>query len=435
MISQQEYQTRRNTLALQLPADSLAIIPAGNELIRNGDSHYRFRQASNFYYLTGFNEPDALLVITSGKNSQSILFNRTRNPSEEQWTGPRLGQDGALTELHMNAAFPIQSLAEELPKLLSDKTAIYYSIGHNSDLEQLIIQAFNQVKAQVRRGTKAPEILGDLEPILGEMRLYKSDAEIELMRRAADISVEAHKQAMRRCKHLDHEYQLEAELLYEFSRQGCRSVAYDPIVGSGENACVLHYTDNNAPLGDNDLILIDAGGEYENYAADITRTFPANGRFSPEQKSIYDLVLKAQKAGIAAIKPGVAWNAVQQIIVHTLTSGLCELGILNGDVDTLIREEAYKPFYMHNSGHWLGLDVHDCGVYKVNNEWRPLEAGMVLTVEPGLYISAKLSNVDKRWHSIGVRIEDDVLVTTTGHEVLTAGLPVDTDDIEALMRE
>lgn len=435
MINQQEYLQRRQHLALQLPADSVAIIPASSELLRNGDSHYRFRQASDFYYLTGFNEPEALLIITSGKESQSILFNRPRNPAEEQWTGPRLGQDGATKELRMNQAFPISSLAKELPKLLMGKSAIYYAIGRHPHLEMVILAAFNTIKHEVRRGAKSPDTFGDLDPILGEMRLIKSAAEIDLMRRAAVISVNAHKAAMKKCKHLEYEYQLEAELCYEFIRQGCRSVAYDPIVGSGENACVLHYTDNNATLAQGALVLIDAGGEYGNYAADITRTFPVSGRFSPEQKSIYELVLKAQKAGIAAIKPGLAWNAVQQIIIHILTEGLCQLGILSGNVEELIKQEAYKPFYMHNSGHWLGLDVHDAGAYKVNNEWRPLEAGMVLTVEPGLYISENLSGVDKRWLGIGVRIEDDVLVTPTGYDVLTADLPVDVDEIEALMRE
>jgi len=434
MITQQEYQARRKELALLLPDDSVAIIPAAKEVLRSGDTHYRFRQASNFYYLTGYNEPDALLVITSGQDSQSILFNRPRNPSEEQWTGLRLGQDGAIKELGMSTAFGVDSLSEELPKLLTGTSTVYYALGQDPELEQILIQTLNKLKSQVRRGTKAPELLGDIEPILSEMRLFKSEAEVNLMRRAASISVNAHKKAMQRCKDLEHEYQLEAELIYEFSRHGCRSVAYDPIVGSGKNACILHYTENNAPLRPGDLVLIDAGGEYGNYAADITRTFPVNGRFSPEQKSIYELVLKAQKAGIAAIKPGLAWNAIQQIMIRILTEGLCDLGIIKGNVDELIASEAYKPFYMHNSGHWLGLDVHDCGRYKTNNEWRPLEAGMVLTVEPGLYISSNISSVDKRWHNIGVRIEDDILVTKTGHENLTGALPVDVDAIEALMR-
>lgn len=434
MITQIEFQARRQKLAKQLPPDSVAFIPAAQELLRNGDSHYRFRQDSNFYYLTGFNEPDALLVIISGEAFQSILFNRPRNPAEEQWTGVRLGQDGALNHLLMDAAFPMTSVEEELPRLLAGKTSIYYALGRHAELEQHIIHSLNMLKTQVRRGVRAPDALCDLEPLLAEMRLYKSDAEIDLLRQAARISVDAHKRAMQLCQNMEFEYQLEAELLYEFSRQGCRSVAYDPIVGSGENACVLHYTENNQPLRRGDLVLIDAGGEYANYAADITRTFPVNGTFTPEQKSIYELVLKAQKAGIAAVKPGVLWNSIQQIMVRILTEGLCELGILKGTLDELIANEAYKPFYMHNSGHWLGLDVHDAGSYRVNGEWRPLESGMVLTVEPGLYISSGMDGVDKRWWGIGVRIEDDVLVTKTANEVLTSALPVDVDHIEALMR-
>lgn len=433
MISQKEYQARRALLASRMPLDSVAVIASAQELSRNGDSHYRFRQDSNFYYLTGFNEPDALLLITSGKKSHSILFNRPRCPAQEQWTGKRLGQEGALEHLQMDMAFPISSIKEELPKLLVAQSAVYFLFG-DVTLEQHIMDALLSLKAQVRRGTKAPDGLCDLAPLLSEMRLFKSEAELGLMRKAAQCSVAAHKRAMRACKNMRHEFELEAELMYEFYRQGCRSQAYDSIVGAGEHACVLHYTDNNKALHQGDLVLIDAGAEHENYASDITRTFPVNGQFSPEQKSIYELVLKAQQAGIAAIKPGLAWNKIQLIMVDILTHGLCELGILKGNVQELIAKEAYKPFYMHNSGHWLGLDVHDAGSYKIKNEWRPLEPGMVLTVEPGLYISKDIPGVDKRWWSIGVRIEDDVLVTPTGHEVLTADLPVAVDEIEALMR-
>ncbi|RUR13516.1 Xaa-Pro aminopeptidase [Legionella sp. km772] len=435
MISQQEYQARRKKLAQQLPNNSMAVIAAAKEVHRNGDAHYRFRQDSDFYYLTGFNEPDALLIVTAEPHSQSILFNRPRNPAEEQWTGKRLGQEGARSQLKMDAAYPLNELKAELAKLLIGKEKLYYSFGKDALLEQELMNALKAVKAQVRRGAKAPDNLNDLQPLLGEMRLFKSEAEIALMRRAAAISVEAHKRAMRVCTKVHHEYELEAELIYVFSQQGCRSVAYDPIVGGGENACILHYTDNNKPLRSGDLVLIDAGGEYENYAADITRTFPINGQFTKEQAAIYELVLQAQQAGIAAIKPGLAWNSVQVTMIRILTAGLCDLGILHGEVDELIAKEAYKPFYMHNSGHWLGLDVHDAGQYKINNEWRPLEAGMVLTVEPGLYISKDIPNVDKCWWDIGVRIEDDILVTPTGHEVLSAGLPVAIAEIEALMRD
>jgi Xaa-Pro aminopeptidase len=434
MIPQHEYHTRRRALAAKLPEDSIAIIPAANELLRNGDVHYRFRQDSNFYYLTGFNEPEALLVITAGEFSKSYLFNRPRNPAAEQWTGKRLGQEDACEVLGVDHAYSIANFALHLPELLADKRAIYYAIGRHPNYEKQILDALLSVKEQIRRGVKAPEALCDLEPLLSELRLIKSEAEIKLMRQAAAISVTAHKRALQVCRLVNNEYQLEAELLYGLTQQGCHSQAYNPIVGSGANACILHYNANNQPLSNGDLVLLDAGGEFENYAADITRTFPVNGCFSTEQRLIYELVLKAQKAGIACIKPGIAWHAIQETMVHILTSGLCELGLLRGQVDELIASEAYKPFYMHSSGHWLGLDVHDAGRYKINGEWRLLEAGMVLTVEPGLYISEGINGVDQRWWNIGVRIEDDILVTNNGHENLTAALPVEIADIEALMR-
>lgn len=433
MISMQEYQARRHALAKKLPAGALAIIPAANECLRNGDAHYRFRQDSNFYYLTGFNEPEAVLVIGS-EPQQSYLFNRPRNPTQEQWTGRRLGQEEASQVLGVDDAFSIESLALRLPELLANKTALYYPMGRHPAFEELLFSALQTVKGQVRRGVKAPEVLCDLEPFLSEMRLFKSEAEIALMRQAASLSAAGHLRAMLACKRLSTEYALEAELIYEFSRGGCRALAYDPIVGSGANACILHYTENKEALRPGDLVLIDAAGEFENYAADITRTFPINGQFSEEQKAIYELVLKAQKAGIACIRPGLPWNEVQKTMVVILTQGLCDLGLLNGKVDELIATEAYKPFYMHNSGHWLGLDVHDAGSYKIEGAWRPLEPGMVLTVEPGLYISAGIPGVEPRWWDIGVRIEDDILVTAEGYENLTGLLPVDVADIEALMR-
>ncbi|MDP1604927.1 MAG: Xaa-Pro aminopeptidase [Legionella sp.] len=435
MITQEEYQSRRRQLAQTLPQGSIAVVAAGNELLRNGDAHYRFRQASDFHYLTGFNEPEAVLLVAAGESGESYLFNRARNPAAEQWTGKRLGQEGACQVLAMNEAFPIETLPTRLPDFFANKTAVYYALGRDNHLDNLVLQTVQLLKGQVRRGVKAPASLSDIEPVISEMRLFKSDAEVALMRRAAAISVEAHKRAMRACQTLENEHQLEAELIYEFSRHGCRSVAYDPIVGGGANACILHYTENNQPLKRGDLVLIDAGGEFENYAADITRTFPVNGKFSEPQRQIYELVLAAQKAGISCIKPGVAWPVIQETMVRILTTGLCELGLLQGDVDTLIANEAYKPFYMHNSGHWLGLDVHDSGLYKINNEWRLLQPGMVLTVEPGLYISANMDGVDERWWNIGVRIEDDIFVTKEGHENLTAALPVEITDIEALMRD
>lgn len=435
MITQQEYQTRRKNLAMRLPSRSIAIIPGAVEQLRNGDAHYRFRQDSDFYYLTGFNEPEAVLLVTAGSESVSILFNRPRNQAIEQWTGKRLGQDDACRQLGVDFAYSIEAYATRLPELLADKQAVYYLMGRNAQWETRILDAFHLVKGQARKGVATPESFCDLTPILGEMRLFKSQVEMALMQKAADITVLAHQRAMRVCQQSQFEYQLEAEILHEFTRQGCRSAAYDSIVASQDNACILHYTDNNSLLSQDGLVLIDAGAEYQNYAADVTRTFPVNGRFSTEQRLIYELVLSAQKAGIASVKPGCAWNTIQFAIVQVLTAGLVDLGLLKGSVDELIALDAYKPFYMHSSGHWLGLDVHDCGAYKINNQWRALEPGMVLTVEPGLYIQPGLANVDKRWWGIGVRIEDDIAVTVDGHHNLTQQLAVDVDALEALIRD
>lgn len=433
MITLKEYQTRRDTLASRLPADSVAIIPAARELLRNGDAHYRFRQDSDFYYLTGFNEPDALLLIVAGKGGQSILFNRPRNPSEERWTGTRLGQEDACTILGVSAAYPMTSLDKKLPEIFAGKKAIYYAMDRHHHWADRILSAWHVVKGEARRGVTAPEAFCDLAPFLGEMRLFKSEAEIGLMQQAANISVKAHQRAMQTCRELQYEYQLEAELLYEFLRLGCRSVAYDSIVAGGRGACILHYTQNNQPLQQGDLILIDAGGEFENYAADITRTFPINGQFTSEQRLIYEVVLRAQRAGIACVRPGCPWDDIQRAIVKELTSGLIELGLLRGSLEELIAKAAYQPFYMHNSGHWLGLDVHDCGRYKIDGKWRALEPGMVLTVEPGLYISDDIEGIDPRWKGIGIRIEDDIHVTPQGHHNLTGDLAVDIDDLEAIL--
>lgn len=434
MITENEYQQRRLNLALKLSPDSVAIIPAAQEKLRNGDAHYRFRQDSDFYYLTGYHEPDAVLLITSGKESRSYLFNLPRDPLQEQWTGKRLGQEGAKERLGVDEAYDLNKIETMLCEFLENKKAVYYFAGRYPHWERKILKAWQRVKNNIRRGINAPESFCDLAPMVGEMRLFKSDQEMVLMRKAAEISVAAHRRAMQTCKKARFEYELEAELMYEFMRGGCRSVAYDSIVAGGRNACVLHYTENNQALKPGDLVLIDAGGEFENYAADITRTFPLNGKFSAEQRTIYELVLEAQTAGKDCIRPGCGWFDIQEAILQVLTSGLVDLGILQGDVNTLIETQAYKPFYMHNSGHWLGIDVHDCGQYKVNQIWRPLEESMVLTVEPGLYISEDIKGVDPRWHGIGVRIEDDIHVTELGYENLTAALPTKIEEIEALIR-
>lgn len=434
MNDKSEYQKRRQELALKIPANSLAIIPSAHEKIRNGDATYRFRQDSDFFYLTGFNEPNAVLLITSGGASESFLFNQPRNPLQEQWTGERLGQEDACEKLGIQAAYSIESFNHLLAEFIANQDCLCYPMGRYPKFEKRIHQIWREVKEQARRGIQSPHIFCDISSTLGEMRLFKSPHEIAIMKQAAQISVAAHQRAINVCYHTDFEYQLEAELIYEFARQGCRSVAYDPIVASGNNACVLHYTENNNPLRKGELVLIDAGGEFENYAADITRTFPASGKFSHEQRLIYELVLRAQKAGIACIQPGLPWNKVQETMVQILTEGLVDLDILQGSVQELIEKGAYKQFYMHNSGHWLGLDVHDAGSYKVNGQWRNFQPGMALTVEPGLYIHKDLENVDSRWLGIGVRIEDDIYVTNEGHVNLTGSLSVEADELEAMVR-
>lgn len=431
----EDYALRRQALAKQLPPHSVAIIPAAKEVLRNGDADYRFRQQSDFYYLTGFQEPDAVLVVMSAPEEQSILFTRPRNISEEQWQGKRLGPEAACVELGVTKAYSIDELDVHLPNLLLDKHALAYAIGQDMVWDRRVIKALKQSKQHLRSGRTVPESLLDLSPILGELRLIKTAKEIACMREAARITVAAHQRAMRACKHRKFEYELEAELLYEFARQGCRAPAYDSIVASGNNACTLHYTANDGLLTAGDLVLIDAGAELRCYAADVTRTFPVSGQFSAEQRAIYELVLTAQQAAIDVVRPGVAWDTMQKTVVAILTQGLVDLQILQGQVSTLIETNAYKPFYMHNSGHWLGLDVHDCGRYRVNGSWRELVAGMALTVEPGIYISYGMQNVDPRWWGIGVRIEDDILVTEQGHENLTGSLESTLSEIEALLRD
>ena len=429
-----DYHARRQQLANQLPTNAIAVIPAASEQLRNGDTHYRFCQDSDFYYLTGFDEPEALLLISSGACCESVLFNRPRVPAQEQWTGPRLGQDDAPMVLNLNAAFSMACLDERLPELLTGKQTVYYPLGRYPVYEQALWRAWQVVKGKGRRGVVAPQSFVDLAPVLGEMRLIKSKDELALMREAARISIAGHQRAMRACRETPMEYVLEAEFLYEITRQGSRSTAYDSIVAGGARGCVLHYTANNQALVPGELVLMDAGGEWGHYAADITRTFPVSGRFSQEQRLIYELVLRAQHAGIACVKPGAAWDSIQQAVVEVLTQGLVELGLLHGAVDALIDAHAYKPFYMHSAGHWLGLDVHDAGAYTVDGSWRVLEPGMVLTVEPGLYISKGAEGVDSRWWGIGVRIEDDIHVTHDGHENLTEALPVTVDALEDFLR-
>lgn len=427
------FQQRRATLAKQLPPNAIAVVPAAHEVLRNGDAHYAFRQDSDFYYLTGFNEPDALLLIRA--NGESILFTRPRHLKEEQWTGKRLGPDDALTTLGLYAAYSLQEVDARLPELLANQQAIYYALGQHPTWQRPLFSAWQKVQAQSRQGTTAPSAFCDLAPILGELRLKKDPHELQAMREAARISIAGHRGAMCARRTAQYEYQLEAAFRFATMQAGCRQVAYEPIVASGANACVLHYTANDQLLAPQDLVLIDAGAEYQGYAADITRVFPLQGVFTAEQRQIYQLVYAAQQAAIAEIRPGMRWDTMQNVVVRCLTEGLVELGLLKGLVDDLIAEKAYAPFYMHQSGHWLGLDVHDRGAYKIQQQWRPLEANMVLTVEPGLYITPGTPHVDPRWWGIGVRIEDDIAVTANGYENLTADLPSEWTDIEVFLRE
>lgn len=434
MIKMTEYVKRRKALMQQAGSDAVIIIPSASEIIRNGDSTYPFRQNSDFYYLTGYVEPGAILVLLpKRKEGEYVLFNRKRDPDHEVWDGPRVGQSGAKKEYLAQQAFPVDDFEAMLPALIADRKTVHYPIGRQKEFDTLILRVVENLRANSRRGTQSPLAFIDVAPALHELRLFKSAAEVALMQEAIDISASAHTLAMEICQPGMNECELDAILSYEFKRHGATHPAYSSIVAAGKNACVLHYVNNNQVINNGDLVLVDAGAEYQYYAADITRTFPANGRFTNEQRAIYELVLKAQLAAIKAIKPGVSWVAPQEIIVKIITAGLLELGILKGNLKELITKKAYQPFYMHSSGHWLGLDVHDAGAYKVNGKWRTLKSGMVLTVEPGIYIPAGIPGVHKRWQNIGVRIEDDVLVTDKGCKVLSENIPKHVDDIEALM--
>lgn len=436
MISQQEYAQRRQNVRQQIGENAIAIIPAASQVLRNGDTPYVFRQDSNFYYLTGFNESDAILVLLPGHDEgEYILFAREKDPAKEIWDGKMQGLQGVIEHFHADMAYDINSFEEVLPRLLENRKKVYFPISKCADFDQLIFACVNQLRGKARQGINAAEEFCNIDPILSEMRVFKSEAEIAVMQKAADISVKAHKRAMQTCTPGMYEYQLEAEMQYVFYKHGSRAVAYSPIIGSGKNACILHYKENNQQVADGDLVLIDAGCEYENYSSDITRTFPTNGHFSQEQAAIYNLVLKAQLAAIELVKPGTKWFELQARIMEIFTVGLVELGLLKGDISQLITEKAATQFYMHLSGHWLGLDTHDTGNYKINNEWRELEPGMVLTIEPGLYIQANQADVDPKWWNIGVRIEDDIAVTESGHQILTEALPKTIKEIETLMSD
>jgi len=431
MTDTQVYAKRRAALLAQMRS-GIAIVPTAPERVRNRDSEYLYRFDSYFYYLSGFQEPGAVLVLTAGSEPQSILFCREKNAEREIWDGFRYGPEAAKDAYGFDAAHPIGQLDEKLPTLMANQPVLHYAPGMDADWDTRIMGWLNQVRAQSRSGASAPQLIHDLRAALDEMRLVKDQHELAIMRRAARISAKAHERAMRATRPGRMEYEIEAELLYEFRRNGAQFPAYWPIVAGGANACVLHYCDNNARLEDAALLLIDAGCELDGYASDITRTFPVNGKFSGPQKDIYELVLAAQAAAIGATRPGAAWDAPHEAAVRILAQGMIDFGLCEGSLDKVLEAGDYKRFYMHRTGHWLGLDVHDAGEYKLDGKWRPLTVGMTLTVEPGCYIRPG-DGVPKDYWNLGVRIEDDVLVTATGCEVITADTPKSIAAIEALV--
>ena len=427
------YRGRRDRLARAMQS-GIAVVPTAPERPRSRDSHYPYRFDSHFYYLSGFAEPESVLVIVAGEAPRTLLFCRERNPEREVWDGFRHGPDAAKERYGFDEAHPIGKLDERLAALLENQAAFFYPVGADAEWDARAMKWLNAVRARARAGAAAPDRVQDVRALIDELRLVKDAQELALMRRAARISAAAHRRAMQMARPGRNEYEVEAELLHEFRRNGAQFPAYSPIVAGGANACVLHYVANDALLRDGELLLIDAGCELDGYASDLTRTFPVNGRYGGAQREVYEIVLAAQAAAMDKVRPGNAWNEPHDAAVRVLAQGMLDLGLLKGTLPEILEKESYKRFYMHRTGHWLGLDVHDSGDYKRQGAWRALAPGMTLTVEPGLYIRAA-SDVPQRLHGIGVRIEDDVLVTDKGCEVLTAEAPKSVEAIEALMRD
>jgi Xaa-Pro aminopeptidase len=432
MIDSTLYARRRARLAASM-GEGVAVLRTAHERLRNRDSSYPFRFDSYFHYLTGFPEPEAVLVLFGGSKPKSILFCRDKDMEREIWDGFRYGPEQARVEFGVDETHSVAALDEVLPKLLADQAAVYCDVGSDAAWDAQVIGWINKVRAQARSGVTAPGEIRDVRRLLDDMRLVKDEYEIDVMKRAAAISAEAHRRAMRATRPGMREYELEAELLHEFRRRGAQSPAYTSIVAGGANACVLHYVQNDAVLNDGDVVLIDAGCELDGYASDITRTFPVAGKFSGPQRAIYELVLGAQQAAIEQVKPGNPWEAPHDAAVKVLAQGMVDLGLCKGSAASVIESGDYRRFYMHRTGHWLGMDVHDAGDYKRDGTWLALKAGMVLTVEPGCYVRPA-DDVPKEFWNIGVRIEDDALVTAAGCEIITAAAPKSVADIEALMR-
>ena len=425
---------QRRLETLKRMGAGIAIVPTAPEQTRNRDAHFPYRADSYALYLSGFTEPEAVVVLIAGEKNQSILFCREKNEEREIWDGYRYGPAAAADAFGFDAAYSIDELDEKLVELMANQPSLYYAIGHDAGWDARITLALNGVRAQARAGKRAPENIRDIRAILDAQRLFKDAFEIALMRRAGEISGEAHKRAMRATHPGKFEYEIEAELLHEFRRQGCQAPAYTSIVAGGRNACVLHYVENNQRLNDGDLLLIDAGGELDGYASDITRTFPVNGKFSGAQRDVYQLVLDAQAASIAATKPGNTFHDPHEAAVKVLAQGMLDLKLLAGTLDDVLEQESYKRFYMHRTGHWLGLDVHDAGEYKDGADWKQLQPGMMLTIEPGCYIRPA-DDVPEAFHNIGIRIEDDALVTEQGCDIITQATPKTIADVEAVMAE
>jgi Xaa-Pro aminopeptidase len=431
-LDKKEFARRRRAVMEEMGEGSIAILPAAPVRTRNRDVEYPYRQDSDFYYVTGFEEPEAVAVLVPGrKRGEYILFCRERDPEMELWNGVRSGLEGACEDYGADDAFPIGDVDDIIPGLLENQSRVYYAMGYYPDFDQRMIGWVNRVRTRSKAGVSSSADIVALDNVLHEMRLMKSKAEVRAMTRAMEISCNAHVRAMGACRPGMGEYQVEAELNYEFMRGGSRRAAYPSIVAGGANACVLHYTENRDTLRDGDLLLIDAGAEYDYYAADITRTFPVNGRFSKSQRALYEVVLEAQAAAIEQVQPGNHWNAPHEAAVEVLAQGMVALGLIKGRASTIIKKGRYRKFYVHRTGHWLGMDVHDVGDYKIGGEWRVLEPGMVMTVEPGLYVAAGDKQVARKWWNIGIRIEDDILVTRNGNKVLTAAVPKSVGDIEA----
>jgi Xaa-Pro aminopeptidase len=435
-----QHKDRRSSLLDSLKPNSIVIVPSAQEVTRSNDTEYPFRQNSDLYYLTGFDEPDCFLILSNKKvigsplalNHES-LFLRPKDDFAEVWHGRRLGEDEAPKQLLLDAAYSVDEIEEVLPELIDGHEYLYYSLGDNINADDIVQGAMATCKHAPKQSKQAPSSIIDVSYLLHEMRLIKSPYEIMLMQKSADISCKAHTEAMKLCKPGVNEYQLEATIHHSFAMQGARYPAYNTIVGGGDNACILHYVENKDVLTDGDLVLIDAGSEYQGYAADITRTFPVNGKFTQAQKEIYDLVLGVQVVCIDQLVPGRTINEVMKSAVSMITQGLLDLGILKGDLATCIKKEAHKAFFMHGLGHYLGLDVHDVGNYKENGQDKALAIGMVMTVEPGIYINAK-ANVPEQYKGIGVRIEDNIVITANGNTVLTTNVVKSVADIEALMQ-